>query len=67
MDTHLHKKTRVFRFSHTYVEEQAWIAYAHPYPKRRGEKPIQSLGKQYADSEVIGQSHYHLLMPCLCS
>jgi hypothetical protein len=55
-DTHFDAKSNIFTFRHTFEENEAWIAYAHPYPKSRGDELITELKSMNADIEVIGQS-----------
>lgn len=57
MNTHFYAGPNIFTFKHAFEENEAWIAYAHPYPKSRGDDLITELKSMNADIEVIGQSN----------
>ena len=57
MNTHFYAGPNIFTFKHAFEENEAWIAYAHPYPKSRGDELIRDLESRSADIEVIGQSN----------
>jgi len=57
IDTHFDAETKTFYFRHQFTEDEAWVAYAHPYPLSRGEALIDELGEKGVEIEVIGHSH----------